>query len=440
MAASAPDVLFARGLLAVLIPVALAAPMRWAVAAWLVMTNLDASGSGGPATAQVGWLNAVKAVALPGWLLLRLRRVPGRLESSLGGRAWLLLAIYAGLSALWSEFPLAGAKLAAGMAGILLAGMALERAARTGALEQGLILRFLAASLGLALFQTVFFADGSFGFAGRGMPQRLTSFVSAQQFAALLAALLAWLLWVPKVRPGLRTALGLGLFAALAANGSRTWSAGALVILLIHTVTCRRDLAGFLRVAAAVLLLVSVPAVRRGLAKQPAAEPANRLTATASALLTGQDRADGMGLGTARFRLAMYRGVMEAMSRNTASQWIFGRGSASGGRLGLELFPYAYRAESLDANRVIHNEWLRAAYEWGAIGELLWACTLGATAVFAWRQRRRPEGAALLAYLPAFLLGASAENVMDGAGNAVTAGLLVLVALALAAGREESRG
>ncbi len=439
MTASEPDVLFARALLAVLIPVVLAAPLRWAAAAWLVMTNLDASGSGGAATAQVGWLNAVKALVLPGWLLWRLRRVPGHLESSLGGRAWLLLAIYAGLSALWSEFPLAGAKLAAGMAGILLAGMALERAARAGALDEGVIFRFLAASLALAVFQTVFFADGSFGFAGRGMPQRLTSFVSAQQFAALLAALLAWLLWVPRLHPGLRTAMVLGLFAALAANGSRTWSAGALLILLIHTACRGRNRGGLLRLAAAVLLLVSVPAARRGLLRQPAAEPANRLAATASALLTGQDRADGMGLGTARFRLAMYRGAVAAMSRNTTWQWIFGHGSGSGGRLGLELFPYAYRPESLDANRVIHNEWLRAAYEWGALGELLWACTLGALAAFAWRERHRPQGAALLAYLPALLLGVSAENVMDGAGNAVTAGPLVLLAFALAACSDDQR-
>lgn len=425
------DVAFARVLLAVLIPVVAIAPPRWAVLAWLVMTNLDATGSGQASNLQVGWLNAVKSLALPPVLIIRLRRHSSNLYSMPGAWAWLGLSAYAGLAAAWSDFPLAGAKLAAGMAGILLAAIALEKAARAGALDDRVVLYWLAISLGLAVFQTALFADGSFGFAGRGMPQRLTSFVAAQQYAALLTAFLAWLLWTPGMRPRWRTALLLVLLAALAANGSRTWSAGALVAVGIHTVSSRRYLTGLMRLAAALIVLASVPAVRRGLAKPTASEPANRLTATASALVTGQDRADGMGLGTMRFRLRMYQVVLRSLRESPPWRWICGHGTAAGGHLAVRTFPYAYRADSLDPNRAVHNEWLRVAYEWGAAGVALWLATLGSLAALAWKRRRTSAGAALVAYLPALMLGLSTENVIDGAGNAVTAGLLVLLALAL---------
>jgi len=424
------DVVFARVLLVVLAPVVVAAPPRWAVLAWLVMTNLDATGSGQASNLQVGWLNAVKAVALPAWLSVRLHRYRGDLHSAPGARAWLALAAYAALSAVWSDFPLAGGKLAAGMLAILLAAAALDKAARAGLLDDRVVLYWLAISLGLAVFQTVFFADGSFGFAGRGMPQRLTSFVAAQQYAALLVAFIAWVLWTPRLSTRWRTGLLLALLAALAANGSRTWSAGALAALLVHALVTRSYLRGLIRVAAALIVLASVPAIRRGFVKQPAGEPANRLTATASAFLSGQDRADGMGLGTMRFRLRMYSGTLKALRAGTPRQWIFGHGAAAGGRLAVMMFPYAYRPDSLDPNRVIHNEWLRVAYEWGALGMMAWLATLVSLGVLAWRRRHSPAGGALLAYMPALLLGLSAENVIDGAGNAVTAGLVVLVALA----------
>ncbi len=425
------DVIVARALLLGLIPVALVGPPRWAVTAWLVMANLDATGSGQATHAQVGWLNALKAVALPAWLLFRLRSVPGQVYVSFGGRVWLLLAGYAAVAVLWSDFPLAGLKLAVGMVAILAALALLERARNAGALDRTVMLTFLGATLALGILQTAFFTDGSFGFAGRGMPQRLTSFVAAQQYAALLAALVAWALWTADLSARGRTLLVLMLLAALAANGSRTWSAGALAAVAIHGLASRRLLPAVLRVAAAAALLAAVPAVRREWSAKPEPEPANRLTATASALLTGQDRADGMGLGTMRFRLAMYRGVLRELRTSHPWQWLFGHGTAAGGQVALSLFPAAYRRESLDANRVIHNEWLRVAYEWGLVGTVLWLTVVGSLASLAWRRRGEPAGGALLAYLPALLLGLTLENVIDGAGNAVTAGLLVLTALAL---------
>jgi hypothetical protein len=426
------DAVFARWLLLALVPIVLAAPLRWAVAAWLLMTNLDATGSGVASHASVGWLNALKAVALPAWLMVRLRGVRNVIPTGWPGRLWLALAAWAGLSALWSPYPLAALKLAAGMAAILLALVTLERALRRGVLDDSTILWFLLASILLALLQTVLFGDGSFGYAGRGMPQRFTSFVAAQQFAALLAAMVCWTLWTPQGGEKRRTTLLLALFAALAANGSRTWTLGALVALGGYVLIHRPRWLNLARAAAVIVILMSVPAIRRGLHRQPTGEPPNRLTATAYALVRGEDRADGMGLGTARFRLRLYQGVWDAWRTGGWKGWLIGHGTGSGAQVAQRLFPYAYRTESLDPNRVVHNEWLRVGYELGGVGLLLWLGMLGGLVHFAWSRRADGSAMALLSYLPALVLGLSAENVIDGAGNVVTTGLLVLVARAAA--------
>jgi O-antigen ligase len=427
------DAVVARWLLVALTPLVLAGPLRWAVVTWLVMTNLDATGSGVAAQASVGWLNAFKAVVLPAWLLVRLRGLREVVPRAWPGWLWLGLAVWACVTALWTPYPLAAVKLGAGMAAMWLGFIALRVTLERGLLNDRTIWWFLLVSIFLGLVQTIGFGDGSFGYAGRGMPQRFTSFVAAQQFAALLAAMVCWALWTPWLAEAHRTAVLAALFAALAANGSRTWTLGTLIALGIYTLVKRPRWLNLARVVVAIVILASVPAIRRGLTHQSPGEPPNRLTATASALIKGEDRADGMGLGTARFRLRMYGGVWEAWRAGAWQQWLLGRGAGSAADVAQRLFPYAYRGASLDPNRVVHNEWLRVLYELGVAGAVLWLGALGGLVRFAWSRRADDTGMALLSYLPAFLLGVSAENVLDGAGNAVTTGLLLLAARAAAA-------
>jgi hypothetical protein len=204
----------------------------------------------------------------------------------------------------------------------------------------------------------------------------------------------------------------------------------------IYTWTTRYRWRGYALLAAALAVLAVVPSLKRGALRPSSSDPPNRLAATASAILTGQDTR-GTGLGTMRFRLTMYRGVLEELRQSQAWQWLAGHGTAAGGRIGLRLFPQAYRAESLDANRVIHDEWLRVTYELGLIGLTLFVAVLSALAVFAirsWRSESPPGAArAFTTYLPALLLGMTTENVIDGAGNVVTTGFVVLAAFVFAA-------
>ena len=296
----------------------------------------------------------------------------------------------------------------------------------------------------LGCVQTVVFPGGSFGYDGRGLPDRFTSFVAAQQYAALLAALLCWALWYADLGWRHRSALVVAVLVALGANGSRTWFAGAVVALALYAAMRfsrrRKDLLTGVAFAALVVLLAFHLGKLNFVRPQ---EPGNRLVATVSAVLTGQDNPRGAGLGTMNFRLTMYRGVLEDLGRGTAWQILFGKGTATGGNVAVRLFPWAYRTETLDPNRTVHNEWLRVLYEWGLVGLAMWLCVWAAVirfAVVSWRARpRNLAAAALLCYLPGLLLGLSTENIVAGAGNAVTAGFTLLAGAALAGRSPEGR-
>jgi hypothetical protein len=189
-----PEVLAAQILFWVLLPVVLLAPPRWAILAWLVMGNLDATGPG-QSVSEAGVLNAVKSLGVPLWLIWRLRQTPGSVHTTPTARLWMILTLYAATCTLWSPFQLGN------MVGIFLAFVVLERAARRGLLNSTVLLSLMTTSLLLAVVQTYYFGGASYGFDGPDQPSRLSSFISAQQFAAFLVAFLALVLWHPKFGP-----------------------------------------------------------------------------------------------------------------------------------------------------------------------------------------------------------------------------------------------
>ena len=89
--------------------------------------------------------------------------------------------------------------------------------------------------------------------------------------------------------------------------------------------------------------------------------------------------------------------------------------------------------EQLDANRTIHNEWLRAFYEWGIVGlGLIFAIAVALPGMLIQHYRRgssRAAASAVFSFLPAFLVAFSTENVLAGAGNAVMVSLCLVIAL-----------
>jgi hypothetical protein len=429
-----PEVLAARALFWLLLPLVLWGPLRWSVFAWLVMSNLDTTGAGQSVIESAGWMNATKSLVLPSYLFWRLRRVPGQLLTYIPIRLWVVLTIYAGVAILWAPWPLAAAKLVGNMVGILIALVTLEKAARAGLLNTRLLLWLLAISLGLAALQTYYYAGSSYGFDGFDQPLRLTSFIGAQQFGGFLVAFFTLVVWRSDFALWSRVVCGAAVLAALALNGSRVWFLGAAVIAFGYL--CLE----FRRSAVVVTLTASFAASAFLLFQSfspyadedPEGAP-NRIAATWRAVTTGIDTANRVGTRDLTFRTAIYNGILSDISASTVSELALGHGTSSGAQSVLRVFPASYSTDHMDPNRIVHNEWLRALYEWGLVGLCLLISIFFTLVAGLISLRRYPSfksrASAAISFVGAFLIAFTGENVLAGAGNAVTISLALILAL-----------
>jgi len=428
-----PEVFAAQVIFWMLLPVALFAPGRWAILAWLLMGNLDTTGPTQEASAQVGWMNAAKAIAIPIWLWWRLRREPSQVLSTLPAKLWISLGVYAAIATLWSPFPIAAIKLVGNMAGIILMVILLEKSVRGGLLGPRIFSLLIIGSLALGVLQTYVYAGRTYGFDGTDEPLRFTSFASAQQYAGYLVAFLALLLSQGTFARA-RTPLLAAVSVALILNGSRTWIAGAGLLLIAYGwLSFRRLVAyiafGFATMALGALLLVNLTR----LDADSITDSSGRVTATLSAILAGHDTSHNAGLRNLNFRLAMYDAALNEIRSSDARELLFGHGTSSGGMVALRAFPARYKLDHLDPNRTIHDEWLRVFFEWGLLGLALFVgvfFTLIAGLVIKCRGRasKSPAGA-VLAALPAFLAAVSTENVIAGAGNAIMMSFGIVISI-----------
>jgi hypothetical protein len=427
-----PEVVTALSIFWALLPVVIWGSPQWAVLAWLIMGNLDATGPGFASSNSIGWINAIKGIGIPVWLCWRLRCYRTAAVSTPPARLWIALAVYASIAALWSPFPVAAMKLVGNMIGTLLTVVVLEKAARASLLNGRILTVFVVATLLLGVVQTYYYGGVLYGYDGPDEPARFSSFVFAQQYAAILVAFLAIALWHHEFSPVKRLMLVIGISSALIVNGSRTWFIGAGIILVVYIWISFRRVAAMLAfgLGATCLSLLLFFNLNRW-TFDLAGEAPSRIVATANAILSGTDTAQRAGLRNLSFRLIVYDSVIDELRAGNLNEIFFGHGTSSGGALSLRIFPHVYNADRLDANRTIHDEWLRALYEWGIAGFVLLLAVFGSLVVslilhYRHAVWKRPS-AALLSFLPAFIAALSTENILAGAGNAVTFGLAILV-------------
>lgn len=411
-----------------LVPVALFGSPTWALLAWLCMTHLDSADPTIAAHAQLGWVNTIRAVIIPIILLWRFRGPASPHGVRHAGIFAVAFVGYVLLASLWTPYGLAGLKMFMHIASLFIAVLAVEKVAMRGALTKNVFISFVLISIGLAILQSVILGGVLHGKESADQSIRLTSFVTPQQYATLLVALLAVALWLPELSRNARLATLLSLAAALYFNGSRTWTLGAVAVLAITM-----GVNGFKYLSAALIAVgITAAAVLILASSGPNAfqielDRSNRLEATIDSLLNSVEAARDVGLGTARFRQRLYGGTIDEIKQSTSLELLFGHGTSSGGLVAMRLFPHNYRHSSLDPNRVMHNELLRTLYEWGITGFCLFTLSiltayLAAVRVFN-QSARHPYAGIFLSFFPAFLLGLSVENLMASAGTVVAAGL-----------------
>jgi hypothetical protein len=428
-----PEVVLTQVLFWLLLPIVLWGRLHWAVLTWLVMSNFDGTGpSTAASTTEVGIINALKGVAIPIYLVWRMRHVPSSVQGLLSSRLWIATTLYAAIASFWSPFPLAATKLVANMAGIFLSIVVLEKAARSGLIDTKLLQRFVLATVALAAIQTFYFGGTAYGFDGIDQPARFSSFVAAQQFAALLVALLtAVLFWDRPMPASTRGGLLVVICLALALNGSRTWTLGAVVVLGVYGLfSIRRSaivaISSLMLAAACCVALLDAMNTSGSILEATQ----SRIFATAIAVLSGEDTTEQAGLRTFTFRLGIYEGVYQELQNSSITELVIGHGTSSGASAALSRFPSRYSVNNIDPNRIIHNEWLRALFEWGVVGfGLLVSVFLGMGTAFFRPNMRSVHVAPLLAYLPALLTALTTENILAGAGNAVTMSFAFLTAM-----------
>jgi O-antigen ligase len=432
--AQMPEVLAAQVIFWILLPIVLWAPPKWSVLAWLVMGNLDTTGAGQGSVATLGWINAVKGILLPLYLWWRMRGAPSEISRTTPARLWFALMAYAAFAGLWAPFPVAAAKLVGNMLGIFLTVLVIEKTVRNGLLGSRSLVILVVSSLVLAIIQTYYFGGASYGFDGAGQPSRFSSFIAAQQYAAFLVAFLAVVLWQRQLRLQMRLGLSLALCFALFLNGSRTWFLGAALVGVVYLCLSFRRVVAAIAFGLATTALLALLAVNL----QPTNttildDSASRIAATLSALVNGNDTSHNIGMANLSFRLSVYEGVLTELRAATLRELFLGHGTSSGATVVMRVFPHSYHEDSLDPNRAIHDEWLRALYEWGIVGLTvlvgMFTALIGGVLARYKDPATRHGAIAVFSFLPAFLLAFSTENILAGAGNAITMSMAIVIGM-----------
>ena len=229
------------------------------------------------------------------------------------------------------------------------------------------------------------------------------------------------------LRIAVRVALCALLFFSVLLNGSRIWIIGLfastlLAIFVSEVKSWVKVLTLGVTLIVGALSIADLDGIMDLIAQQASS---NRIAAALTDVYGGNFKA--RGLGTYNLRHELFQRTMDSLESSSVLQLVFGHGTCNGALI------TATVSKNPDPNRAMHNEWLRVIYEWGIVGLTIWLVFMGSLVVYAVKGVNTDRGSyskPLLIYLPAFALGLSGENIIAGAGNAVSVGLLMLIALA----------
>lgn len=407
-------------------------PPRWAIFCWLLSAHINLSGPHWPSATTIGWENTIRIIILPTILLMRVG-IKSSFYSSfrlLPFRIWLLICLYAMLASLWSSFFLSALKQVGYLYAYSVGFLVLLIAWRKGIISSRIIEINIWFALGFAALQTLFLGN-LFG----GIENRFTSFTSPQMFAEYLVAMLILVFFLPNFSFRKRFFYSIMILIQIVASGSRTGLLGALAILMVaFLIFLRRRTLQRVLISSGVILIGLILALSFFYLPSSSQMSKFRVSDLIS-VVKGQKSLSN--IGTMSFRLNMWDATLHGIRSFSTFEYIFGRGTSSGGEVAVKSFS-KYDPKTVDANRVIHNEYLRVFYEWGIFGSLVFILflffTVGGSVVLA--RRNNIGGFSLLSLAPALLIMLGVENVLAGSGSAGGIGLLLVFALAASFGRQ----
>jgi O-antigen ligase len=338
---------------------------------------------------------------------------------------WLALVAYAAIGAAWGGFALAAAKMVTYLTAYLVLYLVCCQAWAEGWIDLALIRLSAWCMVALAVIQT--FALGNMW---GGLELRFTSFSSPQYFAACLVALLAVLMF--SGNRGLFHYATCGLLViAILFSGSRYVFISTVMLLLIASfrVSGAEESLTFEFSVRKTLISLGVGAIAA--AAVLTYVPGNRIDELVFAVSNDDSRVEDVG--TLAWRLGIYEDIWSRLEKRSALGLIFGSGTSSGVALMLDHDPGHYDQFGIDANRVLHSEYLRSFYEWGIVGLILLLGFLVTTIVGFVRKVTAQGGGPALAFfgvLPSILIGLAIENVLAGSVSAAGVGIVLAMSFA----------
>ena len=336
-------------------------PLRWSLLAWIVSAHLDMITSTHVASQSVGLVNMLRVLGLPTVLLIRTKGADLlSIGHSLLFQAWLMFCIYVSACVLSAPNQLAALKFVGFLTAYTIAVSLFCYMYRT---DKGYFLRVIQISIVIAIAIGIIQSFGSEQTFSTSKYDvwRFSSYSSNQYFALFSVLMLAILLAHGSFKDKKSLLLSAALILVLILTGSRTGMVSMIIVILgrigytfffSKRIRLRTMLLSFLllSIGYSVLLFPQI------IPSQINTVIANNRAFQVIGLLTGQLKQED--IGTAQARIVIYEKVQHAISQRTPTEQIFGSGTSSGGSL----------LGTSDPNRAMHNEFLRAFYEWGIFG------------------------------------------------------------------------
>jgi hypothetical protein len=399
---------------------------------FVILAHLDPSGGELASAQSIGVGNLVKGFVLPLVFLARSDlRVADWRSWPFALRLWALLCLYAALLILPSPYKLAGLKMVAYLGTYLVLFLVYSHAWARGEITLTAVRASVWVVVGLAVVQSYLLGNAYGTVEGR-----FTTFVAPQSFAAFMLPALALLLTCGGRRPGNLLAVSTAL-VAIVLSGSRYVLAGTVLCLALLAVAYA--LSGRTVGIRSRRLVAGVAMLFVGLGALAAAANIFSIGRVVNLTERGNGSSDPGAAGTLFWRFGIYLMAYNHITHRELSQDVVGFGTSTGAVLFRSAYP-AVEDRAIDANRIVHNEFLRAFYEWGAIGLALLLGTFVTTAIFVLRSYQRHRSSYYLAAvvtLPLLFGGLLIENVLSGA--AMPNGVGAVLVLGAAWGTELQR-
>lgn len=406
-------------------------PFKWSLFAYLILVHINLVDNSFSSATTVGLENAIKVIVVPTILLLRSRFLGLKIVRNIPTFwLWIIFGFYITVSVIWSPLKLPAIKQLGFFYAytviwlVFVYAFKIDRIITYRIIAGSFVVAFL-----LAIAQTYLLTNASNNFGG--VDNRFTSFTAAQNFALYLALLLIMMVSVKsqKLKGKLLKSILISLILiSIVLNASRTNLVAVLVVIIsiaifwgvskqtFGQITIVTGLLSCLTLLFFVLSILFSTFYKKEFTAFIQSNRSLQIFGVLNDNFTFDD------IGTARFRSSIYETLLDQIEQKSLGKIIFGSGTSSTGELITQgVFSYrGYDESTVDANRLAHNEFLRALYEWGILGLVIFAAFFIGIVLSVFiqvKKRRTFEIYTLSSALVVLFLFLMLENILAGSGG-----------------------